>query len=112
MKKDLNIYLDWILESIEKIENYSIWMNFEDFKFDSKTSDACLMQFQHIWETAFKIRKNFWNLWLNLDPVIWFRNFISHEYLWIKLEFVWESIEVDILILKKEILKLKKITKK
>jgi len=111
MKKDLNLYLDWILEAIEKINIYTIWMNFNDFKFDWKTSDACIMQFQHIWETSVKIRNIFWDLWLNLDEIIWFRNFISHEYLWIDLETVWDTIEWDLQILKRKILNIKKISK-
>lgn len=110
MKKDLNIYLEMILESIELIESYANWFDLKDFKNDKKTSDACLMQFQHLWETASKVRKDYWNLWLPLDEMTWFRNFIAHEYLWIKIEIVWETIKFDLPDLKKKITKLKKIS--
>lgn len=40
MKRDPRLYLDDILDAIEKIENYVKGLTFEEFSEDSKTVDA------------------------------------------------------------------------
>jgi len=110
MKKDLNIYLEIILDAINQIMEYSRDLNFEEFVSEKMRVDACLMQFQHLWETALKVRKHYWKLWLPLDDVVWFRNFIAHEYLWIKIDVVWETIKFDLPNLKIEVLNIKKLS--
>jgi uncharacterized protein with HEPN domain len=48
MEKELIIYLNWILDSINNIELYTFNMSFEEFNKDRKTVDASLMQLEHI----------------------------------------------------------------
>jgi uncharacterized protein with HEPN domain len=47
-QKDKYIYLEIMMESICKIQEYTNSMDFETFDRDNKTIDACLMQFQHL----------------------------------------------------------------
>ena len=54
-KRDRNILLTDILESIQKIKKYTIGMNFEEFLKDDKTIDACVRNFEIIGEVSSKI---------------------------------------------------------
>lgn len=63
------------------------------------------MQFQHIGETANKIRKDFGHIeGLPMSEMIGFRNYIAHEYIGIDILDVWDSIVHDIPLLRKNIL--------
>jgi uncharacterized protein with HEPN domain len=82
-----------MMESICKIQEYTNSMDFETFDRDNKTIDACLMQFQHLWETANKLKTNFpEENSLPYSEIIGLRNFIAHEYLGIDIGIVWDTI--------------------
>jgi uncharacterized protein with HEPN domain len=67
------------------------------------------MQFQHIGETANKLRKDYGNIEsLPMAEMIGFRNYIAHEYIGIDILDVWDSVTKDIPLLKAEIEKLLK----
>ncbi len=46
--KDKYIYFEIMLGTINKIQEYTLGMDFQAFDRDDKTIDACLMQFQHL----------------------------------------------------------------
>lgn len=46
--KSIHISLQVLLESINKILEYTLGYDLEKFLEDEKTYDACLMQFQHL----------------------------------------------------------------
>lgn len=103
--KILTASLNIILDSIITIENYTKWYDFEKFISDRKTFDATLMQLQHIWETTRKIVQNFWDISeLPTSQMIWLRNFIAHEYLWISESIIWETVISDLPELKSKII--------
>lgn len=103
--KILQASLKIILDSIITIEDYTNWYDFEKFISDRKTFDATLMQLQHIWETTRKIVQNFWDIEkLPTSQMIWLRNFIAHEYLWISESIIWETVVWDLPKLKKIII--------
>lgn len=86
-----------ILDSINQIEDYIKWYSFDDFINDQKTMDAVLLQLQHIWETTRRIVDNFWDIdFLPTKEMIWLRNFIAHDYLWISKRIIWETVIQDI----------------
>ncbi len=58
-KRDRNILLTDILESIQKIKKYTNEMNFEEFLKDDKTIDACVRYFEIIGEVSSKIDEDF-----------------------------------------------------
>jgi uncharacterized protein with HEPN domain len=67
------------------------------------------MQFQHIGETANKLRKDCGNIEsLPMAEMIGFRNYIAHEYIGIDILDVWDSATRDIPLLRVEIEKLLK----
>lgn len=110
-KQELLIYIKWILDSINIIYEYTYWQDNLEFLWDSKTIDAVTIQFLHIWETARKLEKYYSNnediKKLPLWSMIWFRNFIAHEYLGVSWNKIWESIKYDLPELKKILEKIK-----
>jgi len=52
MKRDYRLYLDDILEAIEKIGEYVKGMSFDEFAEDTKTIDAVVRNFEIIGEAA------------------------------------------------------------
>lgn len=106
MMKILVASLNLILDSINQIEFYIKWYDFEKFIDDRKTFDAVLMQLQHIWETTKKVIYNFWDIkWLPVNEMVWLRNFIAHDYLWISEKIIWETIISDLPDIKNKLLK-------
>lgn len=98
--------LNVILDSINQIELYIKWYNFTKFIEDRKTFDAVLMQLQHIWETTRKVVDNFWEIKALLTKeMVWLRNFIAHDYLWISEKIIWETVISDLPEIKIKLLK-------
>jgi len=90
-RRDRNILLNDILESLKKIKKYTDGMTFEDFLKDDKTIDACVRNFEIIGEVSSKIDEDFkllhpeieWNRMKGL------RNRLIHDYSGIDYELVW-----------------------
>lgn len=97
MKKELRnhkMYLEDILLSISRIEEYTCTMSFVDFKRDYKTVDAVIRNFEVIGEAAKKIPdfikdKHYQVPW---DEMYLLRNKVSHEYFGIDYEIIWDII--------------------
>jgi uncharacterized protein with HEPN domain len=93
-RRDRNILLNDILESLKKIKKYTDGMTFEDFLKDDKTIDACVRNFEIIGEVSSKIDEDFkllhpeieWNRMKGL------RNRLIHDYSGIDYELVWNII--------------------
>ncbi len=103
MKKDIQFYEIEMLNAINKIEKYVWNMSFDEFCDDEKTFDACCMMLQHIWECWVKLLDKAWKNYKNI-PFIdmrWFRNKISHDYMWIDESIIWQTIKTSLPELKK-----------
>ena len=95
-----------ILTAIETIESYSI-SSYEEFLADGKTQDAILYNLIIIGEAANQISDDFQDQY-HLVPwssMIGTRNIIVHGYDQVKLQIVWEILQRDLAVLKKEILR-------
>ena len=103
------IHLEALIESIDKIKQYSSDFNdSEEFYHDSKSFDATMMQFVVIGETISRLDENFKN---TQNQIPWqkikdFRNIIAHDYFGIDADEIWDIINEKLLPLKKEILKI------
>ncbi len=100
MKND-QIYLDHILECIGWIESFTAEGREAFFK-DRKTQSAVLRELQTLAESTQRLSDEFKGQYPNIpwQNVTGFRNVIVHDYLGIKLQRVWEIIEVDLRLLK------------
>jgi uncharacterized protein with HEPN domain len=100
MKND-QIYLDHILESIGWIESFTAEGRETFFK-DRKTQSAVLRELQTLAESTQRLSDEFKRQYPDIpwQNMAGFRNVIVHDYLGIKLERVWEIVEVDLRSLK------------
>jgi uncharacterized protein with HEPN domain len=100
MKND-QIYLDHILECIRWIESFTAEGREAFFK-DRKTQSAVLRELQTLAESTQRLSDEFKGQYPNIpwQNVAGFRNVIVHDYLGIKLQRIWEIIEVDLRLLK------------
>ncbi len=105
MKSD-RIFLDHILECVNWIERFTSEGR-EAFLKDRKTQSAVLRELQTLAESTERLSEEFRRpgiqkfLWRNIAG---FRNILVHDYLGIKLDRVWEIIEVDLSLLRAAIL--------
>ncbi|MBZ9729228.1 DUF86 domain-containing protein [Salegentibacter sp. JZCK2] len=97
-KRDANLLLEDILEPIDKIQKYTVNLDFSAFQNDDKTVDAVIRNFEIIGEAANRLpeefRKN--NEEINGNRIRGFRNRIVHEYFGVDLSIVWSIIENNI----------------
>ena len=92
------LFLEDILSSIQKIEDYIGGMSFEGFQDDSRTIDAVLRNLEIIGEASksvpSEIRKQHPDIpWGRMTGL---RNIVSHEYFGIDLSIIWRIVTVNL----------------
>ncbi len=88
------MFLEDIIESIEKIELYISELNYKSFIDDSKTIDAVVRNLEIIGEAAKRIPGNYKEIskevpWHRMTGL---RNIIAHEDFGIDLNIIWKII--------------------
>jgi uncharacterized protein with HEPN domain len=81
-----------ILESCDKIIDYTDGLSFEEFSADPKTVDAVVRNFEIIGEAAGRLPEKFKNSHPEIDRfrIRGFRNRIVHDYFGIDYSIVWQ----------------------
>ncbi len=97
--------LQHILEAIEKIERYLRGFDKQSFQNDEKTQDAVVRQMEIMGEAATNLTRD---LRSENPQVAWqfataMRNRLIHGYFDIDAEIVWDTIQNDLPVLKKQI---------
>ena len=102
--KDDRLYLIHILESIERVEEYTS-EGLEQFLSDKKTQDAVLRNLRILAESTQRISPELKDAHPEIDwrGVSGFRNVLVHDYLGVNLITVWGIIEGPLKELKKKI---------
>jgi uncharacterized protein with HEPN domain len=109
MKKDPKIFLQHILESIEKIEEYTKNISKQEFLNSSQIQDAVIRRIEIIGEAVKNLpeeikRKHPQIPWKRIAGM---RDILIHGYFGVDLELTWKVTKEEIANLKKKILQIK-----
>ncbi len=110
MQKDYRIYLDDVLEAIEKIQDYIEKISYEQFSKNGMISDAVIRNLEVIGEAVKSLPTEIKNKHPNIEwrKISGLRDILIHEYFGINLKIVWDIVINKIPELKKSIIKIKK----
>jgi len=109
MKRDLQLFLDDILESIELLETYTKDLSHKKFLEDHQVQDAIIRRIEIIGEAIRyfpdEVQEKYPEIpWREVRGM---RNYIAHEYFGINYDMLWEVATKDIYELKEQMLKIK-----
>ncbi len=102
------VYLNDILESIEKIENYLEGLRVTDFENNSSIQDAVMRRLEIIGEAVKHLPEEIKNKYPNIPwkDIAGMRDILIHEYAGVQVERVWRTAKDDLSTLKQVILEL------
>jgi len=108
MRKEHRAYLNDILSSIKKIEQYTKNMSFREFNQNELIQDGVVRNLEIIGEAAKKIPSDVKRLkpgieWRKLAGL---RDILIHDYFGVDLVIIWDVIQNKIPALKKDIMEL------
>ena len=105
---NVNIYLNDILNSIKKIEDYIKDYSFESFSSKSIVVDAVLRNLEIIGEAVKKIPSGITNDYSEIEwkKIAGFRDIVIHAYGNVDLNIVWDIIKNKLPELKKTVEKM------
>lgn len=106
-KRDWKILFDDIIESITRIEEYTLNLSFEDFAYNSLVIDGVVRNIEIIGEASKNIPQEIQNKfedipWKKLKGI---RNRIVHEYFAVDISIIWYIAQNELNPLKKTLSK-------
>jgi uncharacterized protein with HEPN domain len=107
--KDNTLYINHIMDSCDRIAEYTGGMNYETFKIKNMVIDAVIRQLQIIGEAAKKVSDEMKNshpeiAWKDMAGM---RDKLIHDYFGVDIEAVYLTVTKDIPNLRKQIGKIK-----
>lgn len=112
MKKDVTVFLLHILESIERIQDFTKNVSKEKFFKDVKLQDAVIRRIEIIGEAAKNIPQDFRQKHADIpwNEMAKTRDKLIHGYFGVDLELTWNIVKTDLPKLKEKIGSLIKCT--
>lgn len=97
-KRDDNVLLGDIIESIDHINDYTKDISLEVFLKDQKTKDAVARNFEIMGEAVARMNKQFKTTYahINWKDLKEFRNIIIHAYEVVDYSLVWDTIKKEL----------------
>jgi uncharacterized protein with HEPN domain len=91
-ERDPILYLEDIATSMQRVQEYTLGLDFQKFKWDYKTVDAVIRNFEVIGEASKNLPKDIKEKYPNIpwEEMYRLRNRISHEYFGIDYEILWD----------------------
>lgn len=98
MKRDYKVYIQDIIDAIEKIQKFTEELTFEVFRADEKTVFAVIRALEVIGEAAKNVPQS---LRAKHPSIPWkemagMRDKLIHEYFGVKYEVVWDTIKTEL----------------
>ncbi|MBI3609902.1 MAG: DUF86 domain-containing protein [Nitrospirae bacterium] len=105
MPRDYKVWLEDILEAIQKIHEYTKGMSFKTFAADAKTLDAVVRNLEVIGEAVKKTPENVRSKHADVDwkKIAGLRDILIHEYFGIDPEIIWDIIQIKLPTLEKRV---------
>ena len=100
--RPVNFMLCDICEAIDRIEQYTKDMSFDDFSKDQKSIDAVARNFEIIGEAANRLPDEFKKKHSNIEwyKIVGLRNRIIHDYFGIDIAIIWQILKNDLPVLR------------
>lgn len=91
-ERDPILYLEDIELSMKRVQEYIAGLDFQRFKWDYKTVDAVIRNFEIIGEATKNLPRDIKDKYINVpwEEMYRLRNRITHEYFGIDYEIIWE----------------------
>ena len=108
-KRSLELLVEDIWESIEKIERYTEGLTQDNFQSDEKTTDAVVRNLDIIGEAAGRLPEEYTERHSDIEwvKIIGLRNRIVHEYFGVDLQIIWQIIKKDLPVFKTSLNKIR-----
>lgn len=108
MKRDFGVFVEDILESIGRIEEYTKDISEGEFYNNIQLQDSIIRRFEIIGEAVKhipqKVKDQYSEIpWKEISGT---RDILIHEYFGVNLKRIWDTIQDDILPFKKQLTKL------
>jgi uncharacterized protein with HEPN domain len=109
MKRDLNLFIQDILENIKDIESFSKGLTEKEFETNKLKQNAIIRSLEVIGEAVKNIPEDFRKKYpaIPWKDIARFRDILSHSYFGVNMDRVWNIIEKDLPNLKKGMEKMK-----
>ncbi|MEK6823620.1 MAG: DUF86 domain-containing protein [Nanoarchaeota archaeon] len=109
MKRDVNLFIEDIINSIKNVEEFSEKLSKNEFLKNKLKQRAIERELEIIGEAVKNIPESLRNKYpeIRWKGIAGFRDILSHAYFGIISERIWNIIQEDILIFKKQMLKIK-----
>ena len=97
-KRPIDLLLNDIRQSIDRIEQYIKNLSFDAFSDDQKSVDAVVRNLEIIGEVANRLPDEFKEKYSEIKwhKVVGLRHRIVHEYFGIDLEIIWQILQKDL----------------
>ena len=105
MPRDYKVFLEDILEAIEKVLKYTVGLSQGEFFQDEKTLDAVVRNLEIIGEAAKTIPPEIRSRYSSVDwkRIAGLRDILIHQYFGIDSEIIWDIVQNKLPLLEKQV---------